>query len=142
MKSGAVLWRVLMNVSLFFPVVAGKDKVFVPKVIQKDLLSKPEMSCFSTSKVCSGLPVAALSEASPWCCASVSFPLATRRSATAPLKAFATLAIRMWSVARGFLRASTSATPALSVVMREPRRSVTIAPGGPPSAATRASSWR
>lgn len=44
LKSGAVLWRVLMNVSLLFPVVASKDKVFAPQLIQKDLLSKPEMS--------------------------------------------------------------------------------------------------
>ena len=61
---------------------------------------------------------------------------------TAPLKALATLAIRMWSRERGLRRVSTSATPERRTVVFEPRRSVTIAPGGPPSAATSASSWR
>ncbi len=39
-------------------------------------------------------------------------PRSTRLRATAPLKAFATLAMRMWSVALGGLPLSRSATPA------------------------------
>ena len=54
----------------------------------------------------------------------------------APEKAFAMLAIRMWSVARGGRRAPTVATPALSTIVRPRRNNVTMAPGGPPGAAT------
>jgi hypothetical protein len=71
---------------------------------------------------------------------SASLPSATRRSATAPLNALATLAIRMWSPARGVRPVSTSATPEDRTVVREPRRRVMIAPGGPPSALTSPSS--
>src|SRR4029453_17073259 len=47
----------------------------------------------------------------------------------------------MWSVARGLARVPRLATPAVNTVVFVPRRSVTIAPGGPPLAATRPSSW-
>src|ERR1044072_3548041 len=66
----------------------------------------------------------------------LSFPARTRLRATAPLKALATLAIRMWSVGRGALLRFTSARPARSTVNRPLRYIVAIAPGGPPGAST------
>ena len=73
---------------------------------------------------------------------SESLRSATRLSATAPLYAFATLAILMRSSARGRRRVFVSATPAVNTLVWEPRRRVTIAPGGPSSASTSVLSWR
>jgi transposase len=74
--------------------------------------------------------------------AATSRPRLTRLRATAPLNAFATLAILIWSSIMGGLPVSTSPTPARTTTVRPSLRSTTMAPGGPPAWRTRSSKRR
>ena len=62
-----------------------------------------------------------------------SVPAETRESATAPLKAFDTLAMRMLSSPRIGAPPATSATPDVCSVPCRPRCTTTAIPGGPPA---------
>src|SRR5262245_37743838 len=69
-------------------------------------------------------------------------PRCTSASAAPPLNAFATLAIFMWSFARGGPAAPRRAAPAAWTVTSPPRWTIEIAPEGPPLVVTRAWSAR
>ena len=70
---------------------------------------------------------------------SESRPSSTSDSATAPEKALATLAMRIWSLSVGSTPPATSATPAVWISREPPRWTTTITPGGPVGMATSSS---
>ena len=73
---------------------------------------------------------------------SDNLPSLTSESATAPLKAFAALAMRMWSFARMGRAPFRLRTPKEWTSLCKPRCTMAMAPGGPPSMATSSSSAR
>src|SRR4029077_19735156 len=78
----------------------------------------------------------------PMVSSSESPPASTSDNATAPLNAFATLAMRMWSFFRGRPGSPTVAPPAVCTPRTGPRCTIAVALGGPPGIATSSRSAR
>src|SRR5215208_3689482 len=95
-----------------------------------------------TSAQASGGGFGNFERSSPMVSFKESAPLLTKESATAPLKALATLAMRMWSLARRGRLPLRLRTPKEWIFLLWPRCTTAITPGGLPSMATSSSSAR